>query len=162
MHQNMESPALYGMGKNKILFFLESMIVFVRNALDIAATIYSDLFFDKRMDSFNDFSKRIIRSDNAQFKELKEYFIKYTDDGLCAYRLLCGSEHGRALRDIIIHQANVKLVYDEYKENSEKERLFLMLKDEPLIDLDEFVCNFIEEVEDILRVTTECYENIFM
>ena len=61
---------------------------------------------------------------------MKEYFLKNSDDGLCAYRLLCGSEKGRALRDIIIHQANVNLIYSEYRENSEKERLFLILKNE--------------------------------
>ena len=158
--QNMEFPVLYGMEKTIILFYLESMIVFARNALDIAATIYSNLFFNKRMDSFNDFSKRIISSDNVQFKELKEHFTKHTDDGVNAYRLLCGSSRGRALRDIIIHQANVKLMYDEYKEYSEKERLFLVLKDEPPIDLDELVCNFIGEVDEIFRVTTECCENL--
>ena len=43
--QNMDIPALCGMGNTKILFYLESMILFARNALDIAAYVYADLFF---------------------------------------------------------------------------------------------------------------------
>ena len=156
--QNMEIPALYGIGKTRILFYLESMIVFARNALDVAATVYSDLLLDKRLDSFNDFSKKIMKSTDTQLQSLKEYFLKNSDDGLCAYRLLCGSEKGRALKDIIIHQANVNLIYSEYRENSEKERLFLILKNEPLVDLDDFVHSFISEVEEIFSLTTRLCE----
>lgn len=155
--QNMEIPALYGMGKTIILFYFESMIVFARNALDVAATIYADLFFDKRTDSFNDFSKWILNTEKAEIMPLKKY-LNNSNNNLCVYRLLCGSQKGRALRDIIIHQTNVKLVYSEYKENSEKERLFLQLKNMPLIDLDLFVLTFIDEVEELFNITNKCCE----
>lgn len=137
--QNMEVPALYGMGRTMLLFYFESMVVFARNALDVAAVIYCDLLFDKREDSFNKFSKQVMKSSDLSLENLKQYLEKNGENMVSAFRLLCGSERGRALRDIIIHQANVRLEYHEYKENSEKEHLFLRLKDMELVDLDWFV-----------------------
>ena len=156
--QNMEFPMLYGIANTELLFYFESMIVFARNALDVAATIYCDLIFDKRCDSFNSFSKSIIKSDDPLLVDIKDYFVSNGEDVISAYRLLCGSEKGRALRDIIIHQANVKLEYCEYKENSEKEHLFLMIKDSEPIDFDWFVSNFADEVVEILEKTNSCCE----
>jgi hypothetical protein len=72
--QNMTCPVLYGVGRTQILFYVESMILFARNALDVAATIYSKLILERRSDSFNDFSKRIIDADNPLFVDLKTYF----------------------------------------------------------------------------------------
>ncbi len=48
--QNMTIPALYGMGKTKILFYVESAIVFARNSLDVSACIYSDILLNRRED----------------------------------------------------------------------------------------------------------------
>lgn len=137
--QNMEVPALYGMGRTMLLFYFESMVVFARNALDVAAAIYCDLLFDKREDSFNKFSKQVMKSSDLSLENLKQYLEKNGENMVSAFRLLCGSERGRALRDVIIHQANVRLEYHEYKENSEKEHLFLRLKDMEPVDLDWFV-----------------------
>lgn len=154
--QNMTCPALYGVGKTQILFYLESMMIFARNALDVVAPIYSDILFNKRYDSFNNFSKKVTKSNEALLHELKQYFLSKRDNNISAFSLLCGSEKGRALRDIIIHQTNVQIEYSEYKENSEKERLFLVLKNIGAIELDGFVANFIKEVEDLFRKTTLC------
>lgn len=154
--QNMDVPAFYGLDCTSILFYVESMIVFARNALDVAASVYNDLIFEKRSDSFNDFSKRILKSEEISLKKLKDYFEKSTQDKISVYRLLCGSKKGRALRDIIIHQANIKLEYLEYKESSEKERLFLVLKDFGALDFELFVAYFIKEVECIFHITSLC------
>ena len=154
--QNMECPALYGVGKTQILFYVESMILFARNALDVAATVYSKLIFNKRTDSYNEFSKRVISSNDSSLTELKTYLENHSDNTLSAFRLLCGTEKGRALRDIIVHQSNIKLEYLEYKENSEKERLFLILKDTEPIDFNYFVTTFLEEVEELFSKTNNC------
>ena len=71
-------------------------------------------------------SKRIIKSDDSVLKKLGNYFRENDEGSFGVFRLLCGSERGRALRDIIVHQANIKLEYYEYKEDSEKERLYLI------------------------------------
>lgn len=154
--QNMDIPTLYGMGKTIILFYFESMLLFARNALDVAATVYSDLMFDKRTDSFNELSKWIIKSGDMLLEDLKQYLVSSRGNGLSAFRLLCGSQRGRALRDIIVHQANVKLEYYEYKDNCEKEHLFLLLKDMEPIDFDWFVSGFIDDIEKLFNITTLC------
>ena len=154
--QNMECPALYGIGKTQILFYVESMILFARNALDVAATVYSKLIFNKRTDSYNEFSKRVISSNNSLLTELKSYLENHSGNTLSAFRLLCGTEKGRALRDIIVHQSNIKLAYLEYKENSEKERLFLILKDTEPVDFNCFITTFLEEVEELFSKTNNC------
>lgn len=160
--QNMEIPTLYGMSKTMILFYFESMIVFARNALDVASFVYSDLFFDQRMDSFNRFIKKVKRSNDPMLEELKQFYNNYEENKMSALRLLCGSENGRALRDIIVHQANVRMEYYEYKENSEKEHLFLEVKGIEPFDLDYFVSYFTEEVVDILGKTNECCKKKLM
>mgnify|MGYP003312615515 CR=1 FL=1 len=154
--QNMEIPALYGVGKTQLLFYVESMILFARNALDVAATVYSKLILNRRTDSYNEFSKRILSSDDPLLKELKTYLENHSNDTLSAFRLLCGTEKGRALRDIIVHQANINLQYLEYKENSDKERLFLILKDTYPIDFNNFVLVFLEDVEELFIKTNNC------
>lgn len=154
--QNMDIPALYGVGKTRLLFYVESMILFARNALDAAATVYSKLILNRRTDSYNEFSKRIFSSDDPLLKELKTYLENHSNDTLSAFRLLCGTEKGRALRDIIVHQANINLQYLEYKENSDKERLFLILKDTYPIDFNSFVSVFLEDVEELFIKTNNC------
>ena len=151
--QNMDAPLLYGAPKTRILFYTESMILYARNALDIAASFFSKLIFQKREDSFNKFSKMVIKSNDVALAELKDYFEKNSSNELSAYRLLCGTEKGRALRDIIVHQANINLDYMEYKENSDKEKLFLFLKDEEPLDFKLFVSNFVYEFTEIFVKT---------
>lgn len=153
--QNMDVPALYGMGKTTLLFYFESMIVFARNTLDVAAYIYSDLLFDQRIDSFNQFLKKVRKSEDTILDGLKQYYLKAEDDEMSAIKLLCGSKKGRALRDIIVHQANVHMEYYEYKDNSEKEHLFLEIKDVDPIDMDLFISYFTQEVIEILEVTNK-------
>ena len=75
---------------------------------------------------------------------------------MSALKLLCWTEKGRALRDIIIHQSNVRIGYYEYKKDSEKERLFLEVKDKKLIDIDFFIFYFTQEVIDIMELTNKC------
>ena len=70
--QNMIIPALYGMGKTKILFYVESAIVFARNSLDVSATIYSDILLNRREDSFNELCKKIDKQDDSIFDDFKE------------------------------------------------------------------------------------------
>ena len=153
--QNMDIPAFYGMGKTGLLFYFESMIVFARNALDVAAFVYSDLFFNQRMDSFNKFMKKVKKSEDPLLEDLQQYYIKAEEGEASTLRLLCGSEKGRALRDIIVHQANVHMEYYEYKENSEKEHLFLKVKDAAPIDMDFFMSYFTQDVIEILEMTNQ-------
>ena len=75
---------------------------------------------------------------------------------ILALRLLCGTERGRALRDTIVHQANVKMGYYEYKEGSEKEHLFLELKGFEPLDLDVFIDDFTDDVIRVLEETNNC------
>ena len=149
--QNMIIPALYGMGKTKILFYVESAIVFARNSLDVSASIYSDILLNRREDSFNELCKKIDKQDDSIFDDFKGKKASWQEDSLNAFNLLCGTSKGRALRDIIIHQTNVNLVYDEFKENSEREKLFIILKDFGQIDLDSFINQFTLELYDILN-----------
>lgn len=149
--QNMKFPAFYGMGASKILFYVESIIIFARNALDVSASVYSDLLLDKRLDSFNSLSKNILNDNDNRFGDLKNSFERWGEDRTSTYRLLCGTTHGRALRDMIIHQAVIRLEYFEYKEDSDREKLFLVLKDMDPICLDDFIKDFIEGLFEIFE-----------
>lgn len=152
--QNMDIPALYGVSKTMLLFYFESMIVFARNALDVAAYVYSDLLFECRMDSFNDVVKRVKKSTDPLLGDLKDYIVdEYGEesDAPSALKLLCGTEKGRALRDTIIHQTNVDLYYYEYQEGSEKEHLFIKPQNMAPLDVDMFIEQFTQDVICVLE-----------
>lgn len=81
---------------------------------------------------------------------LKSYICEINKLNIHAFHLLCGSEKGRALRDQIIHQTNIRLDYYEFKEGCDKEKLFIVLnKGEIVIPYREFMSNFIIEVVEI-------------
>lgn len=149
--QNMCVPSLFGLDRTRILFYTESAILFARNALDIAATFFSKLLLDGRMDSFNDLSKKLINAQTEKFAAFQHYFNSVGENPIHAYRLLCGVTKGRALRDIIVHQTNINIEYFEYRENSEKEKLFVIVKDAPISEFDEFLTNLCDGVEEILQ-----------
>lgn len=150
--QNMCCPALFGVEKTQILFYAETTVLLARNSLDIAASFFSKMLFGSRMDSFNDLSKKIINETSEKFVTLQKYFETVSDNPSHAYRLLCGVTKGRALRDIIVHQSNMRIQYFEYRENSEKEKLFVIIKDVPVIEFDEFLTNLCDGVEEILQI----------
>lgn len=157
--QNMNCPALYGVSKTMILFYFESMIVFARNALDVAAYVYSDLLLGQRKDSFNDVIKKVKKMTDPLYHDFQAFLDAAYDvesSDILALSLLCGTERGRALRDTIVHQANVKMGYYEYKEGSEKEHLFLELKGFEQLDLDVFIDDFTDDVIRVLEETNNC------
>lgn len=104
-------------------------------------------------------NNRLYRHIRTFEKIVKNYFVISPKSYLCeidkldthAFRLLCGSERGRSLRDQIVHQTNIKLEYDEYKEGSNKEKLFIVLyKGEIVICYREFMRNFVMEVVEMI------------
>ena len=134
-----------------LLYHTESTILFARNALDVVATIFHCIAFHERNDSFNKFTKKILKDENDKFIYLKSYLCEIDKLDTHAFRLLCGSERGRSLRDQIVHQTNIKLEYDEYKEGSNKEELFIVLyKGEIVICYREFMRNFVMEVVEMI------------
>ena len=142
-----------------ILFYFESMIVFARNALDVAAYVYSDILFGQRKDSYNDVIQKVKKTNDPLYHDFQSFLeTAYDEDSseILALRLLCGTERGRALRDTIVHQANVNMGYYEYKEGSEKEHLFLELKNYEPIDMDMFIDDFTDDVLRILEETSNC------
>lgn len=148
--QNMCCPALFGVDRTQILFYTESVVLFARNALDIAATFFAKLLLNVRTDSFNDLTKKLINVKTDKYAAFKNYFEFIGEDSAHAFRLLCGVTKGRALRDIIVHQTNIDIEYSEYKEKSEKEKLFVFVKDVPVFEFDEFLTNLCDGVEEIL------------
>ena len=62
------------------------------------------------------------------------------------------------MRDIIIHQSVIRLEYFEYKEDSEREKLFLILKNMDPICLDDFIKDFIEDFFQIFKTCNSCCE----
>ena len=137
----------FGDDETTLLYHTESTILFARNALDVVATIFHCIAFHERNDSFNKFTKKILKDENDKFIYLKSYLCEIDKLDTHAFRLLCGSERGRSLRDQIVHQTNIKHEYDEYKEGSNKEKIFIVLyKGEILICYRVFMRNFVMEV----------------
>ena len=149
--QNMEMPCLFGDNETTLLYHTESTILFARNALDVVATVFYYIAFHEKKDSFNKFAKKILTDKSDKFIHLKSYISKIDKIDIHAFRLLCGSEKGRSLRDQIIHQTNIRLGYYEYKEGSDKEKLFIVFdKGETVIPYREFMRHFVIEVIEMI------------
>lgn len=134
--QNRDCPCLIWEDELNILYHLESMILFGRSALDIASNIFSSFLFKPygkvHIDSFNKLSKIIISSEEENLFELKERLVNMGQDEFSAFRLLCGKEKGRSLRDTIAHQTIIKVEYLESKENSEKKYCHIVINKLPI------------------------------
>lgn len=154
--QNMEMPCLFGDDETMLFYHTESTILFARNALDIVATIFHYLVFHERNDSFNKFIKKILKDESDKFIYLKSYICEINKLDIHAFHLLCSSEKGRALRDQIAHQTNIRLDYYEYKEGSDKEKLFVVLnRGEIVLPYREFMRCFVMEVVEMISTISQ-------
>ena len=154
--QNMEMPCLFGDDETRLLYHTESTILFAINALDVAATIFHYLVFNQRNDSFNKFIKKILKDESDKFIYLKSYICEINKLDIHAFHLLCGKEKGRSLRDQIVHQTNIRLDYYEYKEGSDREKLFVVLdRGEIVLPYREFIRRFVMEVVEMILTISE-------
>lgn len=153
--QNRSFPCLIWEDEIKILYHLESMILFGRSSLDIAAYLFSSFLIKPYgtvcFDSFNKLSKYIGKSNDENLCKLKAFLNDLGKDEFSTYRLLCGSERGRALRDAIAHQTIIRIDYLETKENSDKEYCHIIINKLP-IPLELFITKICFEVMYILFV----------
>jgi len=123
--QNQEFPALIWEEEIELLYHLEAMILFARSALDLGAYVFSSFLpssiSQPSVDSFNEFSKRILKTVDDSISELRDALRELEDDDESWYRLLCGTSKGRSLRDKIAHQTIVHIDYRPIRPNSDKE-----------------------------------------
>jgi len=141
--QNRECIFLIWEDEINLLYNLESMILFSRSALDLGAYIFSILLLEPygncRKDSFNDFSKELLKSENQNLKPLKEKLQELEKDNLSWYRLLCGTR-GRALRDKISHQTILAVDYFKTESSGDKEYCHVVV-DKSVIPIEDFIKN---------------------
>jgi len=121
------SPVLIWNDEIELLYHLEAMILFGRSALDLSAGVFSKFLLDKKMDSFRDFYKALIKSANSELLTLKETLKSLSSDEPNWLNLLCSID-GRSVRDKIAHQTIIKIEYREVKETSEKEYCHIIVK----------------------------------
>ena len=140
--QNREMPVLIWEDEIEMLYHLEAMILFGRSALDIGAYVFTRLLLppigQKRIDSFNDFSKNILKS-NDEYSELKVALQALENNEESWYRLLCGITKGRSLRDKIAHQTVIHIDYRETRPYSEKEYCHVILGKYQGVPLEKFI-----------------------
>jgi len=111
--QDREIPALIWDDEIELLYHVEAMILFARSFLDIIAYIFSAFLFSKRIDSFNEFRRRLVKApDEKRVNILRKYLFKCESIQESWINLLVGTEKGRSLRDKIAHQTIVAIEYD--------------------------------------------------
>ncbi len=132
-----EAPALFGRHAAEIAYHLEAFIFFARSSLDVASALFSDLLFQKRTDSFNELTKKLLnRSDYAgALSDLS--LLREREDSW--FSILCGTTRGRALRDKVAHQTGFPIDYEELTLESEKERAVVRLSNQVSKPLDVFL-----------------------
>ena len=140
--QDRSSPVLIWKDETELLYHLEAMLLFGRSALDIFAYILAKTLFhplgQKRIDSFNKFSKELIQSDCNELVDLKNFILESQEKATNWHQLLCGVK-GRALRDKVAHQTIARIEYIETNPNSEKESCHIVVSDSSAVPLAEFV-----------------------
>jgi hypothetical protein len=135
------SPALFGKEAVALIYHLEATVLFARSALDLLSTVFGGLWPDtlksKRYDSFNDFSKDLIKM-HPQSAAAK-ILAAARDEDRGWFGMLCGAERGRALRDKIAHQIEFPIGYEELDWPSEKESAIVILGQDKYLPLPDFL-----------------------
>lgn len=141
-----EAPALWGREAVNVHYHLEAFVLFSRAALDVAAYVFGSLlpkpFPRGAFDSFNQILRNIERHGPA---ELKSYFSPLQSTPGSWVSTLAGTQRGRSLRDIIAHQEEFPLSYEELHHGSEKEYAVVWVEG-LMIPLPVFVNNLREGV----------------
>jgi len=139
-----DSPALFGEHAIELSYHLEAFVYFARSSLDLAATIFGQLFFNKKMDSFNDLTKKIASDmKKGLTTRLSEDFVSWVASERSDLKgwlpVLCGDERGRALRDKIAHQTGFPIDYEGLFLESEKEYAVVRVSKDTKLRLKDFL-----------------------
>ncbi|MGD1838007.1 MAG: hypothetical protein ACPKPY_08120 [Nitrososphaeraceae archaeon] len=133
--QDRECPALIWEEEIELLYHLEAMVLFARSSLDLGANIFANLMLEpfgtRRMDSFNDFSKFILKTSDEKLGAVRELISEMDNNEFSWLRLLCGSSKGRALRDKIAHQTIILVDYFEAEGKEDKEYCHVVINNIP-------------------------------
>jgi hypothetical protein len=156
-----ESPGLWGEDAIILSYHLEAFVYFARSSLDLAATIFALLLLDKKMDSFNDLTKKLAKlhksGDPGRLDKAFLFWVASERDNEKGWlRVLCGEERGRSLRDKIAHQTGFPIDYQEFSLLSEKAHAVVRLSRDttlPLLDFLEAVRDGV--IENFIRFETE-------
>lgn len=136
-----ESPALFGGHAVQVIYHLEATTTLARSALDIGSSVFGRLWPDplpsKGYDSFNDFSKHLIRE--YPDSESARALLQLSDNDASWFRMLCGQARGRSLRDQVAHQKCFPIEYAELRPNSEKEYAVVRVSKDIAIPLPQFL-----------------------
>lgn len=136
-----EAPALFGNHAVQVNYHLEAATTLARSALDVGSSVFGRLWPDplpsKRYDSFNEFSKHLIRE--YPESESAQALIRSSNNDFSWFRMLCGQERGRALRDQVAHQKCFPIEYSELRPNSEKESAVVRVSKDVIVPLPRFL-----------------------
>jgi hypothetical protein len=134
------SPALFGKEAVALIYHLEATVLFARSALDLLSSVLAGLWPDnlksKRYDSFNDFSKDLIK---MHPRSAAGVTLAAARDEDCGWLGVLCAERGRALRDKIAHQMEFPINYAELHPPSEKESAIVILGADKYLPLPEFL-----------------------
>lgn len=163
-----ENPGLFGQDAIDLSYHLEAFVYFARSSLDLAATIFGLLFFNRKMESFNDLTKKIASDKRKGLAaRLREDFVSWVaserGDANGWLPVLCGNERGRALRDKIAHQTGFPIDYEELFVESEKEYAVVRVSKDTTLPLKDFldtvrngvIDNFIRFEKEAVRVCSD-------
>lgn len=150
-------------GRLEVNFNVESMIIFLRAALDLAVSAYSAYFSSKtNIDSFNDFIKRIgkgqiekpewlpVQSQAFWLGVYEDYESEEYYTWVC---LLVGRDKGMSLRDLVIHKQNVTV--DTYIDEDDKGRFYIGLSKDSM----GHILPWLEHIFDSVQRTIERVKN---
>jgi len=129
---NPESQALVWKDEVEFLYHLESMILFSRCALDIMGSVYSTFLLHPEHvsphESFYEFTRAVTKREDESLEELKAAIHRIQHNESNWYRVMCGSERGRSLRDQVAYQSLARIEYLEEHRYQEKECCHVVIK----------------------------------
>jgi len=135
-----DAPALFGDDAINVYYHLEALILFARATLDIASGLFSCFIFEeKSYDSFNKFTKQLIRT--FPNDEISQEYSRLRNEDISWFSIICGTEKGRSLRDKIVHQTEFPIEYIEISDKSEKEYAHVRIGDNYFL-LSKFIDEF--------------------
>lgn len=145
------------------IFYVESLMIFIRASLDLAISAYYIYFTGKTdLDSLNDFLKKLEKFLNWIPQDSREYWEalnnNYASESYEWIHTLAGRDKGMSLRDIAVHKSLIEI--DTAIDERDRGRFYIKLDKYNYTHAKSVIDDIYQRVADMLRRIKEDIVNV--
>jgi hypothetical protein len=136
------------------IYYVESLVIFLRASLDLAISAYYIYFTGKTdLDSLNDFLKKLEKFLNWIPESSREYWQElnnnYSSESYEWIHALAGRDKGMSLRDIVVHKGLIEI--DTAIDERDRGRFYIKLDKYNYVHAKSVIADLYQKVADVLN-----------